>query len=113
MAGAMDDTAREAKELLLRKRRRLVELCGTAENEQRGLREKRSADWVDQASEEGAALLLERLSERDREMLGEIDAALARIERGSYGACQECGGAIERGRLQAVPEARLCLACSG
>lgn len=108
----MDDTAREARELLLRRRRRLVVLYGSAESAERGLREARNPDWVDQASEEGTARVLERLSERERAELGEIDAALARIERGAYGVCQECGGPIDRGRLRVVPEARQCVACS-
>jgi DnaK suppressor protein len=37
--------------------------------------------------------------------------ALARIEDGSYGYCEECGQAIGASRLLARPEARLCIAC--
>lgn len=37
--------------------------------------------------------------------------ALARIEDGSYGACEECGQPIGASRLLARPEARLCIAC--
>ncbi|RSZ57488.1 TraR/DksA family transcriptional regulator [Massilia atriviolacea] len=37
--------------------------------------------------------------------------ALARIDEGSYGACEECGNPIGFSRLQARPEARLCIAC--
>lgn len=47
-----------------------------------------------------------------RQELAELDAALARIERGSWGRCERCGGAIGRTRLRALPEARLCLPCS-
>ncbi len=43
----------------------------------------------------------------------EIDAALARIADGTYGACEVCGGAIGRDRLRALPEVRRCQACSG
>jgi RNA polymerase-binding transcription factor DksA len=43
----------------------------------------------------------------------EIEAALARIAEGTYGACEVCGGAIGRDRLRALPEVRRCLACSG
>ena len=45
--------------------------------------------------------------------LGEIDAALARIADGTYGACEVCGGAIGRDRLRALPEIRRCVWCSG
>jgi|SRR5512134_367246 len=109
----MDEAAREAKETLLRRRHRLVRLQGEAESEGRTLREGRSPDWVDQASDEGAARLLADLTERERIEVAEIDAALARIERGTYGVCLSCGGPVERGRLRAIPEARLCLECSG
>jgi DnaK suppressor protein len=109
----MDEAAREARETLLRRRHRLVHLQGEAESEERDLREGRSPDWVDQASDEGAVRLLAELTERERSEVAEIDAALARIEGGSYGVCLSCGGPVERARLRAIPEARLCLACSG
>ena len=37
--------------------------------------------------------------------------AIARLERGTYGRCENCGDWISRERLQAVPEARYCVAC--
>ena len=37
--------------------------------------------------------------------------ALAKFEDGSYGLCEECGADIGFSRLQARPEARLCIAC--
>lgn len=46
------------------------------------------------------------------EELLETDAALDRIEQGSYGRCEKCGGAIGRQRLFALPAARLCIECS-
>jgi DnaK suppressor protein len=42
----------------------------------------------------------------------ELDAALARIDAGTWGRCEQCGGAIGRTRLRALPEARRCLPCS-
>ncbi len=50
-------------------------------------------------------------SETQHELV-EIDAALARIEDGTYGTCEICGGAIGRDRLRALPEVRRCVACS-
>jgi DnaK suppressor protein len=40
-----------------------------------------------------------------------IRRALAKFDDGSYGACEECGNAIGYSRLQARPEARLCISC--
>jgi RNA polymerase-binding protein DksA len=44
-------------------------------------------------------------------LLREIDEALRKIYRGEYGVCENCGGPIARARLEAMPYARLCLAC--
>ena len=41
----------------------------------------------------------------------DVLAALARIDAGRYGECEACGVEIGLARLQARPEARLCLAC--
>jgi DnaK suppressor protein len=40
-----------------------------------------------------------------------IEQALARIEDGTYGKCESCGGAINLERLKALPYARLCIDC--
>jgi RNA polymerase-binding transcription factor DksA len=40
---------------------------------------------------------------------GEIEAALARIENGTYGRCIDCGKEIPEGRLEIKPEAARCL----
>jgi DnaK suppressor protein len=44
--------------------------------------------------------------------LAEVDAALARIDAGSYGVCEGCGHSVGRSRLIALPETRLCIGCS-
>ena len=41
----------------------------------------------------------------------EIDEALERIRDGSFGLCEECDKPIAKGRLEAIPYARLCLPC--
>ncbi len=77
-----------------------------------GLRSEREADPVDEAAEDSAEEVLERLSERERRELKDIDEALVRIEQGRFGHCARCGGSIGRHRLLAIPEARHCMACS-
>jgi RNA polymerase-binding protein DksA len=49
------------------------------------------------------------LEEGARETLVEIDAALQRIEDGTYGICEVCGKPIGAERLSAIPWARLCI----
>lgn len=43
----------------------------------------------------------------------EIDAALGRIDRGTYGVCTSCGAAIPVERLELRPFAGTCVACTG
>jgi RNA polymerase-binding transcription factor DksA len=48
---------------------------------------------------------------RARDAIQEIDAALERIGTNVYGMCESCGAAIPAARLEAIPHARLCVAC--
>jgi len=47
----------------------------------------------------------------EEEILGECEAALERIARGTYGKCVACGGLISHARLDSLPYARKCVAC--
>ena len=49
------------------------------------------------------------LASNDREMLQKIDAALARIAKGTFGLCLKTGKRIPEARLKAVPYAEYCL----
>jgi RNA polymerase-binding protein DksA len=51
------------------------------------------------------------LGENSAQVLAEIDAALGRIEGGTYGTCVTCGHEIARERLEAYPWAALCIDC--
>ena len=46
-----------------------------------------------------------------RDLLTEVEYALHRIAEGSYGLCDNCGQSIEPARLEALPQATLCLNC--
>lgn len=64
---------------------------------------------ADDAQEYDNALSLEYTLELK---LRDAELALEKIQKGTYGICENCGKEIERERLQAVPEARLCLKCN-
>ena len=51
------------------------------------------------------------LSAQARAAAIEIDRALAKIDSGTYGLCEQCGQQIPDARLQALPQAALCVAC--
>ena len=52
------------------------------------------------------------LLDSERDALEQIEAAIERIEDGSYGRCQTCGMRIRESRLQAVPYAAQCVRCA-
>ena len=53
-----------------------------------------------------------KLLENQEQALKEINEALERLRQGTFGRCEECAGAIPKGRLQALPYTRHCVACA-
>lgn len=71
----------------------------------------------DEHDPEGATIAFERsqmgaLIRQARDGLAEVDAALARLDAGTYGACERCGAPIGQERLDARPVARQCIGCA-
>ena len=69
------------------------------------------ADPTDRAALESDRNFLLRMRDRERKLLTKISEAFERIEDGSYGRCEECGGEIGIERLKARPVTTLCIAC--
>jgi DnaK suppressor protein len=55
---------------------------------------------------------VEALAGTLRDTLQEIDTALTKLEQGTYGQCETCGGPIAEARLEAMPAARQCISCA-
>jgi len=68
-------------------------------------------DEIDTASSEMNLAFQGRLRERERGLLGKINAAIERIEQGVFGECVNCGEDISLKRIQARPMAQLCIDC--
>ncbi len=64
---------------------------------------------ADTATDTYARELDEGLAEDVERLLAQVDAALARLEAGTYGLCRVCGREIGAERLEAVPYATLCI----
>ena len=65
-------------------------------------------EGADEASELEKRLAL---GKRLEESLKEVEHALQKYEAGTYGLCDSCGQLIEQARLEAIPQASLCLNC--
>jgi DnaK suppressor protein len=68
-------------------------------------------DPVDMAASETSATVQIRLKQTDSKLLRAIEDALTRMRQGRFGTCEECGEAISKARLEAVPWARHCKDC--
>jgi DnaK suppressor protein len=68
-------------------------------------------DEIDTASSEVGLAFIGRLRERERGLLNKINAALEKIEQGSFGECEQCGEEIGLKRLEARAVAELCIDC--
>ncbi len=71
----------------------------------------------DEHDPEGATLAFERqqlvaLLRQAEAELAELGAARERVNAGTFGRCEACGGEIGAGRLAARPTARTCIACA-
>ncbi len=68
-------------------------------------------DVVDQAGHERDRELKLLLTDREKGKILAVNEALEKLEKGTYGTCENCGEPISQGRLQAIPLAKLCVAC--
>jgi RNA polymerase-binding protein DksA len=71
-----------------------------------------AAEEVERATELWDSTVVARLGETDAKVLGDVVAALRRLDAGTYGDCLTCGEAIGESRLDALPTATLCMECA-
>lgn len=93
---------------------RLEELMSEAEKAVIGMsdsREEGFPDPTDRASQETDRNFLLRVKDRERKLSAKIREALKRIDEGTYGICEICGGEISEKRLEARPVATCCIDC--
>ncbi|MEV7125007.1 TraR/DksA C4-type zinc finger protein [Streptomyces sp. NPDC093260] len=69
------------------------------------------ADALLQHRADGQVEVRVKLAASARMVLADVEAALARLDDGSYGACHLCRRPIARERLEIVPQARYCARC--
>ena len=99
---------KKEKAELLEKIEQLRALCQPSAERKEGSPFGKREEGADEASELEKRLALE---ERLEESLNEVEHALQKYESGTYGLCDSCGQPIEQARLEAIPQASLCLKC--
>ena len=66
---------------------------------------------ADQGTDNFDRELALNLASSRQDSLYDVEDAIRRVDDGTFGACDSCGGAIERARLKALPFAKKCLRC--
>lgn len=115
--GLRPEEVRNLRKLLLARKAELMDSYSNLEDEARQKGKEAGelsavpyhpADLGSDAFEQTLSLAL---LENESSAIREIDAALERMDEGTYGACEECASPIDRTRLRALPQATLCLRC--
>lgn len=71
-----------------------------------------SGDSAEQAQERENDEVVDAIGNETAQSIRDIGAALVRLEEGTYGECEACGGSIGEARLEVMPEAARCVACA-
>jgi DnaK suppressor protein len=104
--------ARSIANRLQRERRALIDELSRRQEQSKNLIGDLQSEFEEQAQTELASGIAEALVERQQDRVGNIDEALARIEAGTYGECQNCGLPIGEERLEANPTTAFCGDCA-
>jgi DnaK suppressor protein len=99
------------KVMLEERRDEIVKRAKQTLNEDMTLDASDLPDEMDLASSEYLQSFTFRLRGREKGLLDKIERALARIEDGTFGLCEECNEEIAVKRLEARPETTLCIKC--
>lgn len=99
------------REILVEERERLLGNADKSLREDMAVDTDDLPDEVDLASAEYSQAFAFRLRDRERFLLSKVDKALAKIDEGTFGVCEECEEEIDLRRLKARPVTTLCLRC--
>ena len=101
----------EYREALLKKRSEIFSEGGIKPLQTSMENNTRQGDMADQASGNNEVHIQLKLKQTDAKILQAIEAALRRMEQGTYGICRDCGELIAPARLNAIPWTRVCIDC--
>ena len=99
------------KKVLLKEREQIIGEVKQINESSKEMGQDGIQDIGDEAANIYNKQILLSLSENERMRLREVDEALDRIESGTYGICEECGGPIGLKRLEVRPVAKYCVPC--
>jgi DnaK suppressor protein len=99
------------KKTLGARRNEIVRKLSEFRNESKEVETDIAQDVADKAESSYTKEFLLSLSDAERDLLFQMDAALRRIDRGEFGNCQMCQKEISKKRLNALPWTPFCIDC--
>ena len=113
--GHMTEQLKKQREQLDVEHKRLAdELAKLQENKSTAEERREGSPFGKREEEATETLELEKrlaMENRIRQEMAAVEHALEKIEKGTYGLCDNCGKKIDPERLEALPQASLCLNC--
>jgi RNA polymerase-binding transcription factor len=111
----MTEKYKKQQELLETERKRLNDELAQMQNNASTAEERREGSPFGKREEEATETLeLEKrltLENRIRQELSKVEHALDKIQNGTYGICDNCGKPIDPERMEALPQATVCMNC--
>jgi RNA polymerase-binding protein DksA len=108
----MDQSQQEVEQIRARLLQHKAELQKRVTSIHEHARDPLEQDSAEQAAQLGNVAVVAALESEAVQQIAEIDAALQRLEAGTYGVCVTCGEPIGEGRLKVRPAATQCRDCA-
>jgi DnaK suppressor protein len=99
----------KVRKTLMDKRSDLLRMM--RDKKQLDLQDVEIGDEIDSATQNIDKEILFELTDNEKAVLDAIDAALVKIDKGTYGLCDNCRSKIAEPRLNAIPWVRNCISC--
>ena len=108
----MDRTEKETEEIRARLMQQKAYLRKRVSTIHEHARDPLEQDSAEQAAQLGNVAVVSALENEAVQQIAEIEAALQRLEAGTYGVCVTCGEPVGEGRLKVRPAAMQCRDCA-
>ena len=105
------DQYKKFQAILLKKRQDLLSNVSEEEKEGRDAVSIEAKDFGDMATEAAGQEMSFAISDAGRRILKDVDEALLRIDEGTFGICIRCQKPNDEARIEAVPDAAMCISC--
>ena len=102
----------QIKDVLIKQKNEIVNIVTKNREGENDLLNNNVGDNIDIAADSSERELLFTLNDSERRRLENINIALEKIDKKTYGICEDCKKPISSQRLKAIPHTKFCIKCS-